>query len=245
MKKRYNFIDLIRGIAIINMVLYHLLYDLDYIFGDDIYLFSTIYAHLWQNLIAMTFIITSGISYNFGSKNIKKFIILLICASIISIISYIFMYDEFIAFGIIHFFAFATLFLIIFESILNKINSYIGLVFSALLFISTKFITNGYLIIPSGKYYLPEKLYEYSFLFWAGFPKNNFVSSDYFPLIPWLFLFLMGFYLGRIVLSSNIKTKKKSINPINIIGRYSLLIYMIHQPIIFFILSYFYNRSIF
>ena len=225
------------------MIVYHLLYDLVFILGHDIPLFSTIYAQLWQNLIAMTFIVTSGISYNFGRKNIRKFIILLICAAILSITTYILMYKEFIAFGIIHFFAFATLFTMIFENILNKINSYFGIIISGLLFISTRFIMNGFLILPRGRYYIPTKFYQFNFLFWLGLPNDSFKSSDYFPLIPWLFLFIIGFYAGRIILKSKFKLKKKSLNPINIIGRHSLAIYMLHQPIIYFILSYFYNQN--
>ncbi|HHX70144.1 MAG: heparan-alpha-glucosaminide N-acetyltransferase [Miniphocaeibacter sp.] len=245
MKERYNSIDFIRGFAIINMVIYHLCYDLVYIFGESISWFPSKYSSIWQNLIAMTFIVTSGISYNFGKKHSRKFTVLLICAAILSVFTVIFMKDQFIAFGIIHFFAFATLILLAIDPILKKINPFIGIVLFILLFIATKPITSGYINLFFTKYYLPEKLYNLKFLFWLGFPSSNFTSADYFPILPWIFLFIVGFYIGRLIVTKKPIMKKKRYNPICIIGRHSLFIYMVHQPIIYLILSYIYKTPLF
>ncbi|MDL2311189.1 DUF1624 domain-containing protein [Peptostreptococcaceae bacterium OttesenSCG-928-C18] len=245
MKKRYNIIDLIRGFAIINMILYHLFYDLVYIFGESYDFFPSTFSSIWQNLIVTTFIVTSGIAYNFGKKNSRKFIYLLICATILSVYTIIFMKEEFIAFGVIHFFAFATLILILIDNFLKHINSYIGFILSMFLFVSTRFITDGYIGFLDMNYKLPSKLYDLKFLFWLGFPSKDFVSADYFPLIPWIFLFIAGFYIGRIFLSKKPRLKAKSKNIICFVGRHSLLIYMLHQPIIYLILSYIYKKPLF
>ena len=245
MKERYNYIDFIRGFAIINMILFHLFYDLVYIFGENLPFFESRGASIWQNMIAMTFIITSGISYNFGKKNSRKIILLFICAAILSATTIIIIPEEFIAFGIIHFFAFATLFLSIFDGLFKKINPFVGIIIFTLLFISTRFITNGYIYLLNSKYYLPENFYGLGFLFWLGFPNNNFISSDYFPVIPWLFLFIVGYYIGRIIITKKPVMKKKSFNPINIIGRHSLFLYIIHQPVIYIVLSLIYKIKLF
>lgn len=244
-KERYNFIDFLRGFALINMIAYHTLYDLVYIFGEKFNFFPSLFSDIWQNIIAMIFIITSGISYSFGKKNTKKFVILLICASILSIYTGFFMKDEFIAFGVIHFFAFGTLFLLIFDGILKFIHPYIGIVLNLILFIATRFITEGYIYLIQDKFYLPEILYDLKFLFWLGFPGDNFFSADYFPILPWIFLLLVGFYIGKLILRKEVKMKKKSYNPISFIGRHSLIVYMIHQPIIYAILAYIYKVDIF
>ncbi|WP_100065552.1 heparan-alpha-glucosaminide N-acetyltransferase [Miniphocaeibacter massiliensis] len=245
MKKRYNIIDFIRGFAIVNMILYHLFYDLVYIFDENFSFFPSTFSSIWQNLIAMTFIITSGIAYNFGKKNSRKFLYLIICSAILSTYTFFFMKNEFIAFGIIHFFAFATLILLLIDSVLKHINSYLGLIVSLLLFASTKFIANGYIYIFTNKYILPRTLYDSKAFFWLGFPSDNFVSSDYYPLIPWFFLFIAGFFIGRIFLSKKPTLKKKSLNPICFIGRHSLLIYMAHQPIIYMTLSFIYKKPLY
>lgn len=245
MKERYNFIDNIRGLALINMIAFHIIYDLVYIFGENYSLYPSIFSVIWQTLIAITFIITSGISYNFGKKNSRKFIILFIFAAILSVFTGFFMKDEFIAFGIIHFLAFGTLFLLIFDNLLKHIHPYIGIPLNLILFISTMFISKGYINLIIDKIFLPQSIYDLNFLFWLGFPGDNFFSADYYPVIPWIFILLTGYFIGQLILRKKVKMKKKSYNPISFLGRHSLIIYMIHQPIIYIVLKYLYNQPIF
>ncbi len=237
MNKRYNFIDGLRGFSIINMIIYHLLYDLVYLFNIEFNFFHSIYDTIWQNVIAMTFIVTSGISLNFGKRNFKKIIYLVICAVALSTYTYFFMKSEFIIFGIIHFFAISTIIATLFFKHIDKLNKYLGFILFLVLFISTRYITDGYIGILNSKYPLPNILYKSEYLFWLGFPNASFSSADYFPLIPWFFLFLVGIYAGKIYLSKKPKLKIKSNNPLCFLGRHSLLIYMLHQPIIYIVLS--------
>ena len=67
----------------------------------------------------------------------------------------------------------------------------------------------------------------------AARPPASFWSSDYFSLIPWLFLFLTGFYLHGLCGKQILSVQWKGIAPLNLIGRHALEIYMVHQPVIY------------
>ena len=77
----------------------------------------------------------------------------------------------------------------------------------------------------------PVLLYPLAFL---GFPGPAFESSDYFPLIPWFFLFMAGFSFYALC-GESLKEKKfmrLRIEPLAFLGKYSLYVYLIHQPLI-------------
>ena len=80
---------------------------------------------------------------------------------------------------------------------------------------------------------LPEALYQNVLTAYLGFPPPDFGSSDYFPLIPWCFLFLTGFYLHGLCGKQILAVRWKGIAPLNLIGRHALGIYMLHQPVIY------------
>jgi uncharacterized membrane protein len=67
-----------------------------------------------------------------------------------------------------------------------------------------------------------------------GITSPSFSAFDYFPLIPWLGIFLAGAALGKTVYAS-----KRSLLPwqmppnfVNFAGRHALVIYIVHQPVI-------------
>ena len=61
-----------------------------------------------------------------------------------------------------------------------------------------------------------------------------FHSSDYFPLIPWMFLYLCGYFLWRAVGHRRrvMEKLKPGFAPLAFLGRHSLLIYLLHQPVL-------------
>ena len=80
---------------------------------------------------------------------------------------------------------------------------------------------------------LPDFLYSCKYLAFLGFPSSDFFSTDYFPLIPWIFLFTAGFYLWNFIAEKNLTKYFEFKIPIfDKIGKYSLWIYLAHQPII-------------
>jgi uncharacterized membrane protein len=80
---------------------------------------------------------------------------------------------------------------------------------------------------------LPDFLYSCKYLAFLGFPSSDFVSADYFPIIPWIFLFTAGFYLWNFIAQKNLaKYFEFKIPLFDKIGKYSLWIYLAHQPVI-------------
>ena len=83
---------------------------------------------------------------------------------------------------------------------------------------------------------LPEALYRDDFTACFGFPPRDFFSTDYFPLLPWLFLFWCGFYLYDITRRDSALLSVR-LPLLTVMGRYSLWVYLFHQPIIYAVLS--------
>ncbi len=67
-----------------------------------------------------------------------------------------------------------------------------------------------------------------------GFPSPDFYSSDYFPLLPWIFLYGAGFYFFKWIEKKEevLKILSKKIRFFQSIGKYSIWIYIVHQPLI-------------
>ena len=83
---------------------------------------------------------------------------------------------------------------------------------------------------------LPDWLYRNHLTAYLGFPHSGFFSTDYFPLVPWIFLFLTGLFLFRITNDKGWNEKlfaRGQVPLLNLIGRNSLLVYLLHQPVLY------------
>ncbi|MCH5300799.1 MAG: DUF1624 domain-containing protein [Ruminococcus sp.] len=242
-KKRYNLIDSVRGLAIINMVLFHMIYDLVRIFKVNIQWFSGYGAYIWEQFICITFILISGISWHFSRHNLRRGIIVFACGCGITLFTYLFMPEEFIWFGILNLLGSAMLITILLDKPFKKINPIAGLIISILIFVVTKGVSHKFIgILGVSLLNLPDFLYSNSLFAFMGFPGSGFYSSDYFPLIPWLFLYFTGYFLWRIIKNTKAESSMLIKIPIlNVIGKYSLIIYIVHQPVIYGILYLIFN----
>lgn len=107
------------------------------------------------------------------------------------------------------------------------------------LFFLTYNIGNGYLGFGTLKIMLPESWYGGNALFALGFTDSSFYSADYFPLLPWLFVFIAGTYLGVWAQQGRFpEWAYRSRAPFfQLMGRHSLAIYILHQPVIYGVLT--------
>jgi uncharacterized membrane protein len=229
-KDRIWEIDFLRGLAIILMVGYHLLYDLGDFVGLKKFLgFSTdLTTPAWvaaQNFFAGLFVILSGISSTFSRNNLRRFLKFLAVALLITAATYVFDRSSVIIFGIIHCLAASVL---IYTLAFQKRRP------------ATRAIWGS--VIIAGSFFLPAirrtLTLKTNWLLPLGLPGPSFASFDYFPLVPWFGVFLLGTALGKWLYA-----EKKSLihRPlpetfINWCGRHSLWIYLLHQPVIMGIL---------
>lgn len=238
-KLRYNLVDILRGVAVICMIIYHTTWDLVYLFGVEIPVFRTNGAYIFQQYILWSFVIISGFCSAMGKKTTKRGLITLTASIVMTVATIIFIPDATIIFGVLTFLGTAMILTSMLKPFLCKIRNYIGLTLSALLFALSYNIPDGYLGFGGLIFTkLLENLYANYLTAFFGFPHTGFSSADYVPLIPWIFLYFFGFYLFDIFKSrdwlKHLSVTK--IPPCEWLGRHALIIYLAHQPVIFVVL---------
>lgn len=239
--KRFFELDALRGTAIVGMIGFHFLFDLDFF---NIYNIG-ITAVFWQNIakaIAATFILISGIclTISFEKNNsFRKFLqrgtTLFALGLIITIASFAFIPKAFIIFGILHFFGIATILAYPFLKMNGKNPERV-------LFFGIFAIVFGIL--------LQNFRFDFSFLLWLGFLPENFATVDYFPVFPWIGVLLIGVFFGK-KLYDNGKRKFElkeldffQAKALQFLGKNSLAIYFSHQIILLAIINLFWGKGL-
>lgn len=237
--KRYYILDGIRGIAILNMIIYHMVWDLVHLFGMKWTWYHSPGAFIWQQGICWTFIFLSGFCHALGQKRVKRGWIVFLVGALLSVFTSIVMPENRVVFGVLTLIGSCMLLMIPLEPILKKGNPVIGFAISMSLFILTKNINQGYLGFGDWNVLsLPDYWYCNLVTTYFGMPMPGFYSTDYFSLFPWVFLYVAGIYCyqfcNRRRLLWHLKASKVEV--IEWLGQHSLLIYIAHQPILFVVL---------
>ena len=243
MNKRLDTLDTLRGITIISMVLFHAFWDLVFIFGASFLYWKG--AYIWQQSICWSFIMIAGFASALKRPKLKRIARIFAAGLLVSTVSFL-MNDPstLIIFGVLTFISAAIFTVYLIYPLISERSGIFYtfmLAISAFLFILTKDINYGLLSLPGRWYYeLPDSLYHGYFMTFWGFMDPGFYSADYFPYFPWIFLFLAGFALSKLAKPLFDKQIFHIDIPLfSFIGRHSLLIYLIHQPIIYIVLSLF------
>ncbi len=230
--RRWHLIDALRGLALVNMVGMHFLYDVNDVFGRNPGWYPRPEVHVWQQYICWSFILIAGFSFEWGRKgNLRRGLVLNLLGFAITAVTWIAVPSEVIWFGILNFMGCAILLTIPAEKALNRLPPAAGFGLCALLFWFFRRVNEGR--VGFGLH-VPEVLYRVWALTPLGFPHPAFRSSDYFPLLPWLFLFWCGFYIKRLLECSEVfrRAAKIKIPLLSAIGRRTLWVYLIHQPLL-------------
>ena len=225
-RERIQVIDLIRGIDIVLMALFNYSVTLSY-FGF-LRIQPDLFYRSFPLVIAAIFIFLSGVAASasfennnesFSKRYFKRGIKLLIFASFVTVFTYKFVPEGTVYFGILHFFALSSLIVPFFIKY-DKLN-----------------LVAALLIIISG-IYLQIREFSFPYLLWLGLIPENFTTFDYFPLIPWLGVLLLGVFFGKSIIerTGHIKFKSKLAGTFSFLGKKSLTIYLIHQPVLIFFL---------
>ncbi len=238
-KLRYDFLDSLRGFVLISMILFHACWDLVYIFEKNWNWYLGTGAYIWQQSICWTFILLSGFCWSLGRKPGKRGFIVLMAGEAISLSTILFMPDNRVVFGVLTLIGSCMLLMILLHKGLKHVPAGMGLVISGFLFALTRNLNYGYLGFEEFNLVrLPEILYKGWVMTFLGFTDPGFYSTDYFSLFPWLFLFLSGYFLYRVITESDNskimdKYCTKGAEPFSFLGKHSLIIYILHQPVIY------------
>ena len=228
--------DALRGLALLNMLVYHGMYDWVYVFGHASRWYD-IWApgcHVWQQYICWSFIVLSGFSFPLARKPVKNGLLVAGCAAVLTAVTAVFMPSEAIWFGVLHLNAAAVLLTCLVYPLLQRVPAGMGLATSAALFALTNQLPYGGCLGFENWHLcaLPAGLYKANW-FWLGLPDlTRFTSADYFPVIPWVFLFWCGVFLARLWHPSRGEAPAAAA-PLCAVGRNTLFVYMLHQPVIY------------
>ncbi len=242
-KNRYTVIDILRTLSIISMVAYHTVWDLVYIYNVKMNWYHSKLAEIWQSSICYGFIILSGFCWSLGRRKFKRGITVFACSWIISAVTAVFMPESIILFGVLFLIGSGMLILILLDKLFCKIHPLVGIAVSIAVFVFINKINYGIVGIGKFTWHLSNNLYANNFTAALGFPSDAFVSMDYFPLLPWLFLYFAGYFLYHLLKKYDwLKyLSVVSFKPLELPGRYSLIIYMLHQPLIYGVLFVVFN----
>lgn len=240
-KQRYGLLDSFRGLVLISMIVYHGSWDLVYLFHKNWTWYRGSGAYVWQQSICWSFILLSGFCWSLGHRPFKRGLLVFGAGAVVSAVTLIFMPQERVIFGVLTLIGSSMLLMIPLNKWLKRIPSGVGFIVSLLLFILTRNINSGFLGFEAWNIVeLPERLYGNYFTAFLGFPMPGFFSTDYFSIFPWLFLFLSGYFIYRMMESNRGFMNSYFIwkwEPLAFLGRHSLFIYMLHQPLIFGMLT--------
>jgi uncharacterized membrane protein len=221
---RDSALDLMRGIAIIMMIAFHFIYDLNSFGFSQIPLFTHWAGIAWRCLIVFLFLSAVGISLVIAhgegikfKKFLKRLMYLGIAALFISAGTYVMFPDGWVYFGILHLIWFSTIIAI----------SFINLPKTSLLIAA---------LILVGSIFDQPNLSFISYLLEPYLPLG---SVDYYPLFPWLSFVFIGIYLGHNPYYQKIFIFR--LNWLEVIGKHALIIYLTHQIVLFSVVSLAYN----
>lgn len=232
-RRRVGLYDTLRGIAIIYMVFYHTLVILEML-G-----FSWASPVLYSQRIIVTvdrgmFIVLSGICCCMSRNNALRGAKLLGVSILFTLATVIVDYRAPVTFGILHLLSVSILIFSATEKWLRKLPKLSMAALCTLLYAFTYNTKKGYFGFLNLTVAVPEKLMYKSRLFVFGFLDGTYAALDYFPLLPYLFMFLAGVFLGMWLAKRKLpEFAYKETHFLGFLGKHSLFIYIIHQPIIY------------
>ncbi len=234
---RYWEIDLARGVAVVTMIIFHSAFDLNF-FGILPLDVSGGFLWLLARLTASTFIFLVGLSFTISYararrrltarglalRYVRRGLAIFGCGMVITGVTWLFLPSVCIVFGILHFIGLSILLAPLF----------VRLDASRLIVASVACFIAGYAVtLVNGPWPL----------LWLGIRPASFASLDYVPLFPWFGIVLAGMACGHTLYPEGergfrlVDPGPAVLRPFSFLGRHSLLIYFLHQPVILFMIA--------
>jgi uncharacterized membrane protein len=237
LSRRFMEMDIMRGLAVIMMVLYHVLFDIYFfnIYPVDV---STGFWKIFAMVTASLFLLLVGISFtisaaraevtlsrpDFFMKYLKRGLGILLIAALITIVTWWYIGEGYIIFGILHLIGFSIIIAPFFFH--RKVISLYGGILFIVVGVLLQSVRGPFFLLPLGVH------------------PVSFYSVDYTPIFPWFGLVLIGIYLGELLypggmrgfslpeFSNLLKLPQFPGKALAFLGRHSLAIYILHQPVI-------------
>lgn len=225
---RLILVDALRGAAIVAMVVYHFAWDLSYYGLIEVDVTTHPAWVVFQRSILSTFLVLVGVSLVLGhGKHMhwgafwRRLAILVAAALAVSLGTYWMFPDYFVFFGILHAIALFSVMALPFL----KLSPSLVLLSAAI-----------FLVLPA-LFSAPQ--FTSKPLAWIGFWPSPPETTDIVPVFPWFGIVLFGIFGARLLLASpaaawlyHRQARSPLARGLAVLGRWSLLIYLVHQPIL-------------
>ena len=234
-RRRVWLLDELRGFFILLMIFYHGCYNLAEIFRLDVPFFYSPYMQALQLIIAGDFVLISGAACRFSRNNLTRGLQVFAFGMALTAVTGFVLPSQIVRFGILHLLGCCMMLFSLIQRLLDRVHPTVGILLCTTLFLGTYFVSSGVIGFPPFTAQLPAGLYASRWLFWLGFPGRGFFSSDYFPLLPWVFFFLAGTYIGVYLKAGKFPAwvYRPHIPWLGWIGRHTIWIYLLHQPVLY------------
>jgi len=240
---RYIEIDAARGVAILMMILFHTVFDLSFFHVYPV----TVATGFWRYFAFSTaslFLLIVGVSLvishareeerlagdpkrqaGIAVKYLKRGIGILACGLLVTFATWLYLGEGFVIFGILHLIGVSIILAPLFFRF-KRVNLMIGVICVGI----------GILLVKAG-------VTGPFWLLWLGIPPAPFTSIDYTPLLPWFGVVLIGIGVGEQLYGGGKRSfaaphlPAPIFSPLAFLGRHSLVIYLVHQPVILILLQ--------
>ncbi len=218
------------------MVLYHLLWDLRALGGwaIDVYTgfwhyFQVTTASLFTGLVGVGMALRYQTMHEQGNVRVEPFLlrgaVVLSWGIVVGFVTFLFSPDMYVRWGILHLIGFSLL---------------VGWPLVRFRWLN---LAGAIVLLLAGQVVMALSL-NYSWLDWLGLDAMPRQAFDYFPVIPWLALPLLGVFFANTVYRRGGRRfampdwgDRLFFRVLRLMGQNSLLIYLLHQPLMLAILA--------
>lgn len=219
---RLAVLDAARGFAVILMAVYHATWDAVYFRLTDIALFTDPFWIAFPRFIAGLFLGIAGFSlvlwWRAGADRprfARRLAMVGASAAAITGATWLAFPQQYVFFGILH---------------CLTLGSLLALPFFRLPLLA---VLGAAVLFVAGPSFLSAPPFDAPWLRWLGLVTLRPSTVDYVPVFPWFGVLLGGLFLGRLVLDRGWMPEVGAPRFLRWMGRHSLAIYLLHQPILF------------
>lgn len=229
---RFWEVDALRGMAVLAMIFFHFMWDLQFFELTGINVFSVPWQ-LFARAIGATFMFVMGVSLMLDAskyegslqhvwrRNLKRGLTVFGAGMLVTVVTLLAVGNEFVRFGILHLAGISIIFATTFVRQPARLSLWTGFIL-----IATGWLVGG--ISVSSPWLIP-----------LGIQQSNERMVDYYPVLPWFGVVLLGIAFGKYAYPNNHRRidlpdwrNGKPVRLLQYLGQHSLAIYLIHQPLL-------------